>query len=324
MLQSLERVVLAVPELDSAVRQYVRLLGRTPSWRGEQPAAGTQNSLFRLDNTVLEIVAPIPADATGAAKPGAFAGLRGPEVQAPSADASAMWVADALRAWLDAYGEGLLALVFGTHDVDGFRARLVERGLQPTRVEKQMDRDVESGAFRRWRRVLLSPSATRGVLLSAVQAESPDDLLPPALALGPESASVFALDHTVVQTRDPEATKKLYGDGLGLRLALDREFPQWRSRLQFFRVGGVTVEVAATLGQVTAGESVAADAPIDRDRLWGLSWRVRDASSAQARMKATGFDVSEVREGRKPGTRVFTVRTGTCGVPTLVLEPAHA
>jgi len=36
---------------------------------------------------------------------------------------------------------------------------------------------------------------------------------------------------------------------------------------------------------------------------------------------AAGLDVAEVRLGRKPGTRVFTVRDKTCGVPTLVLEP---
>jgi hypothetical protein len=32
--------------------------------------------------------------------------------------------------------------------------------------------------------------------------------------------------------------------------------------------------------------------------------------------------VSEVRGGRKPGTRVVSVKDGTCGVPTLLIEPA--
>jgi hypothetical protein len=35
---------------------------------------------------------------------------------------------------------------------------------------------------------------------------------------------------------------------------------------------------------------------------------------------ADGVDVSEIRAGRKPGTRVMTVRNGTCGVPTLLVE----
>jgi hypothetical protein len=33
-----------------------------------------------------------------------------------------------------------------------------------------------------------------------------------------------------------------------------------------------------------------------------------------------GLDVSEARPGRKPGTKVMTVRNGTCGVQTLLVE----
>ena len=58
------------------------------------------------------------------------------------------------------------------------------------------------------------------------------------------------------------------------------------------------------------------------DRLWGLSWRVANADAAQARLKQSGVNVSDVRTGRKPGTRVFTVRDNTLGVPTLIVEPA--
>ena len=64
-----------------------------------------------------------------------------------------------------------------------------------------------------------------------------------------------------------------------------------------------------------------APSPDPGDRLWGLSWRVRDADAARARLLAAGFDVSPVRKGRRPGTRVLTVRDGTHGVPTLFLEP---
>ena len=38
------------------------------------------------------------------------------------------------------------------------------------------------------------------------------------------------------------------------------------------------------------------------------------------RVQGQGFAVSEVRVGNKPGTQVFTVRGGTCGVPTLFLR----
>jgi hypothetical protein len=47
---------------------------------------------------------------------------------------------------------------------------------------------------------------------------------------------------------------------------------------------------------------------------------VADPEAARARMAAAGFDVSEVRAGRKPGTHVFTVRDAPAGVPTLMLS----
>lgn len=55
-------------------------------------------------------------------------------------------------------------------------------------------------------------------------------------------------------------------------------------------------------------------------KLWGLSWRVANADETRERLAKAGLDVSEVRQGMKPGSRVFTVRDKTCGVPTLMIE----
>jgi hypothetical protein len=94
-------------------------------------------------------------------------------------------------------------------------------------------------------------------------------------------------------------------------LALDRTFEQWGARLLFFRVGGVTVEIAAPAKPVAS--------PAAGDAVWGFSWRVPDVDAARARLAGEGFDVSEVRPGRRPGTRVCTVRAPTHGVATLLL-----
>jgi PP-loop superfamily ATP-utilizing enzyme len=53
-----------------------------------------------------------------------------------------------------------------------------------------------------------------------------------------------------------------------------------------------------------------------------MTWRVADMDATRQRLVADGVDVSEIRDGRKPGTRVMTVRNGTCGVPTLLVQPA--
>jgi hypothetical protein len=81
----------------------------------------------------------------------------------------------------------------------------------------------------------------------------------------------------------------------------------------FFRCGDLIVEVVR--GPMTAAGPKC-------DKLWGLSWRVADIDATHARLAAAGLNVSEVRPGRKPGTRVMTVRDGTCGVQTLLLERA--
>jgi hypothetical protein len=46
---------------------------------------------------------------------------------------------------------------------------------------------------------------------------------------------------------------------------------------------------------------------------------VPDIAAAQARLKAAGLDVSEPRDGRRPGSQVCTVKNRTGGVPTILI-----
>jgi catechol 2,3-dioxygenase-like lactoylglutathione lyase family enzyme len=286
MLQSLDHAIVAVRDLAAAARTYSALLGRSPSWRGEHPGLGTANVLYRLENTYLELLSPQPESRS----------------------------AENLRAHLEEKGEGLLGLAFGTGDADVCRASWVERGLHPAAPRKGLARDRDSGAVREYRSVLLPLDESRGVLLFAIQHLSPPELLPPAARVAPAASAVTGVDHVVVRTADAEAAKQLYGRELGIRLALDRSFEQWGARLLFFRIGGLTIEIAASLGEEVG--------PGTADGFWGIAYRVPDADAARDRLTGEGFDVSEVRQGRKPGTRVFTVRSETHGVATLYLEAA--
>jgi len=51
-----------------------------------------------------------------------------------------------------------------------------------------------------------------------------------------------------------------------------------------------------------------------------LSWRVADIDATRKRLVAAGVETTEVRIGRKPGTRVMSLRSGTGGIHTLLLE----
>jgi catechol 2,3-dioxygenase-like lactoylglutathione lyase family enzyme len=286
VLETLDHVVVAVADLAAATRATVRLLARGPGWSGEHPGAGTANSLFRVENTYLELLAPAGRGPLGAA----------------------------LEARLETEGEGLFALAFGTRDAEACRRAFEDRGLRPGPVTRGLGRDLESGAFREWRTVGLPPEGCRGLRLFAIEHASPADLLPLTAPSGDAGAAPHALDHVVVRSADVAGTKALLGEALGLRLALERRFEAFDLHALFFRVGGVTVEVAGALSRPPA--------PGQPDSLWGLAWRVGDVAAARARLLEAELDVSDVRPGRKPGTSVCTVRSGTCGVATLLVGPA--
>lgn len=283
MLHSLDHVALAVRDLDAAIRDSRALLGRAPAWRGVHSGQGIESAIFPLSNTSLELLSPAgPGD-----------------------------LAEAVRGFLEARGEGVLALAFGTDDAVACAAALRARGLPAADPVAGEGVDA-SGARRRWRHVLLPASATRGTQILAV--ERCEGALPASAPDEAPEASVAGLDHVVVASSDLAAARGLYADGLGLRLALDREFPARGLRMLFFRVGGVTLEVVGRLHEPPAPES--------EDHFGGLAWQVPDVAAGRARLEAAGFDVSGVRDGFKPGTRVCSVRDRSCGVPTLLIQPA--
>ena len=285
-LTALDHVIVLVQDVEVATRTYARLLGRTPSWRGEHPGQGTANALFRLENTYLELLAPAGSGAIG----------------------------DLLRARLAAAGEGPLGFALATPDAEACAGELRARGLAAGEPVAGMGRDEPSGAWRRWRNVLLPAEAARGILVFAIEHLSPPEALPPAQPLGAAEAAVSGVDHVVVRSDAPEAAIAFYRDALGLRLALDRSFESWGARLLFFRVGGITIEVAAP--------AKPPEAPAATDSFWGISWRVPDVAAGRARLLEADFDISEVRSGRKPDTKVCTVRAPTHGVATLLIQPA--
>jgi len=190
-------------------------------------------------------------------------------------------------------GNGLSSMVFSTSDLDK-AARLLERRAAPG--ERKGDR------------LVLSREATHGVRIELCERQ--ERAAPSPLAGSDEAAAISTLDHIVVRTPNPERAIALYAGRLGFDLRLDRSNPAWGSRLLFFRCGDLVVEIAHDLKKGVS------DGP---DHLWGLSWRTPDIAKANARLKAAGIDVSEPRDGRRPGSQVFTVKNHTGGVPTLVI-----
>lgn len=244
---------------------------------------GVATVIFTLANTSLEIVAPDGAGAQG----------------------------DRVRAALEERGEGLASACFRVADIQRLTRRLARLQLQPEEVAEATSADRLTGRVLSWRRTRIPPAAAHGVRLFFL--ERTDER---PLSLPTDPAAATGLDHLVITIADADRAAALYGAKLGLDMRLDLSRADWGVRLMFFRCGDLIVELAQRLA-ATPDRPAAKD-----DSFMGFTWRVADADTARARLAAAGFDVSEVRAGRKPQTRIFTVRNRTCGVPTLMIEPA--
>ena len=242
---------------------------------------GAARALFTLDNTTVELVAP---DGEGAA------GSR-------------------ISAVLAEQGEGLASICFRTNDIGKLHRRLDRLALRPEPIADVESRDDASGAHLAWKRTRTATEATGGVRLFFLELASER---PRSATTAP--APITAMDHVVVSTPDPERAAALYGARLRLDMALDRSHPDW-GRLMFFRCGDLIVEVTHRPGKPGDGK-----VEQQHDRLRGICWRVADLDATYARLVAAGIDVSEVRTGRKPGTKVFTIRSGAPGGPTIMIQ----
>lgn len=119
-----------------------------------------------------------------------------------------------------------------------------------------------------------------------------------------------AIDHLVFTAPTRDRALALFGATLGLDFRLDRAIGG-DARQLFFRATDLVVEVVVGPDPQPAAQCV----------LWGLAWSAPDIEATHHRLTAAGMPVSEIRVGRKPGTRVFTVREPELATRTVVIGP---
>ena len=188
--------------------------------------------------------------------------------------------------------QGLKQLVFQSGDLAAAKERLKSMGISVIDAESADD-------F-----LSLSSDTTRGISLAVTTAMDSTVLNEATTPL------IAGLDHAVIASGDGDYTTALLSGRLQLDMRLDLTNPDWDSRLMFFRCGDLIIEVYQPLSKPLA---------VAQDRFFGLSWRTLDIDETHGLLSERGFNVSPVKAGRKPGTRVCTVRDKTHGVPTLIL-----
>jgi len=283
MLSAFHSVVVDVRDLEVAVRDYARLLGQDPLRREWSAARGTRSAQFGLANTLLEL----RANSEEVADEGASPGDR-------------------------KFGPAGIRLVC---EDDAPATALAARGVRVASSEEEEAVFDDEQGCRRWRSHRIDPASSRGLPVELISGEriEPDGRRTEGASSVDPAARIRALDHVVVLSPDPDGTRAFYGEGLGIRLALDKTFEARGVRLLFFRIGGTTIEIGARLGSQARSDL--------SDRFGGFAWQVVEIDAIHARLVGDGFDVSEIRDGNKPGTRVCTVRDPVHEVPTLLVEP---
>jgi catechol 2,3-dioxygenase-like lactoylglutathione lyase family enzyme len=241
---------------------------------------GTRQAVFQLQNTAVELLAP------GSPGPGG----------------------DALAAHLDSHGEGLFGLAFGVGTLDAFAAHLQDSGATVATPAAGDSSTGDSGVSKDRRALLIPPHYSRGIRILVEQNDAPPQPQSQQSAANATEHAITAVDHVVINTANGDNAADCYGKLLGIRLALRQNMPQWGGDMLFFRCNQMSVEVLANPKNDP-----------QRDSLWGIAFATPVIALTHRRLVDAGIALSELRDGRKPGTRVCTIKSHCLGIPALLL-----
>ena len=202
-------------------------------------------------------------------------------------------------------GEGLTGIVLGTDNIQDCENQILNKDSKPSNISNGEGMDFDNGEVRRWKSLFLPSDLTRGLFAFLIQHTEGNLSLPNKFS----DTSVNKLDHVVINTNDPDGFIDVYQDTYGIRLALDQTVEKWGGRMLFFRLNKTTIEVIAKKDENKI-----------EDKLWGLAWDVEDIKKTHSRLFNEGFEITPVKEGRKPNTLVATVKSNVYNIPTLLIQ----
>ena len=223
MLNSVDHLIIAVKDLDEAEKNYSKIFGMPPVWRGEHKELGTINSIFNFENTYFELLAS-NGDGLGAAL-----------------------VDNAI----DQDGEGLTGIVLGTNNLKEAHASIGSAGYLVGDISDGEGSNLGNQAIRRWQNLFLPPELTRGLFSFIIQHTEGE--LPISKY---QASSINKLDHVVINTNDADGFINVYQDVFKIRLALDKFIEHWKKRMIFFRLNKTTIEVIESKDEEPANDKL--------------------------------------------------------------------
>ena len=211
MISTLDHLIIIVKDLDQAEKNYKKILGTNPVWRGKHKSLGTANSIFNFKNTYLEL---LTADGEGLG-------------------------AELVKNLIQENGDGLAGIVFGVDDMPQTVKQLKQEGYEISDPAEGEGSDDVTNKVRKWENLFLPPELTRGLFSFIIQHH--DGELPSHKEYAKDS--INKLDHVVINTNNADSFIETYRDVFKIRLALDKTIEHWNSRMLFFRLNKTTIEV---------------------------------------------------------------------------------
>ena len=210
MIKSIDHILVAVKDLEKAVRDYSLVFGFGPTWQGNHPSLGTKNALFPLENMYLELIA---IDDEGP-------------------------LAETVNEHLKKNGESIFGLALETDNIELAKNELSASFNTDLEISDGKGVNNISKDERHWRNIFIPNKFSRGIFTLLIQHTKG---ILPEHDISDES-NISRMDHVVINSNDPDGLVDLYGDKYGIRLALDQFVEKWGGRMLFFRTDHTTIE----------------------------------------------------------------------------------
>ena len=211
VVNSIDHLIVAVEDLDAAEKNYKKIFGIEPVWKGEHKELGTANVIFNFKNTYFELLS-----------------AKGEGLGAELVDSN-----------IKKNGDCLIGLVFGTEDINSVESILKNKGYAVTEPSEGVGKNSQNNEIRKWKNIFLPLELSSGIFSFIIQ--HTHGSLPKINNY--EESSINKLDHVVINTNDPDGFINIYEKVFNIRLALDKVIEHWKTRMLFFRLNKTTIEV---------------------------------------------------------------------------------
>ena len=213
MISRLDHLIVAVKDLDEAERNYKKIFGVDPVWRGEHKELGTANVIFNFKNTYFELLA---SNGVGLGS-------------------------DFVNTTIEESGEGLIGFVLGSENIKLTFDSIKNKGHLLGDISDGEGTNLKNNEIRKWKNLFLPLELTRGIFTFIIEHTEGNLPMPNHF----NDASINKLDHVVITTNDADGFIEIYRDIFDIRLALDKMIEHWNTRMLFFRLNETTIEVVA-------------------------------------------------------------------------------